>query len=62
MSLKLERKGYTLENLRCPNCDGILTLFFDDKRTLRKTVFAKLLEDGKIKCDYCESILSYQPK
>jgi len=59
MSLKIEKKGYMQKELDCPNCGGSLILYLDEKEVVRKAAGAKLLEDGKIECHYCEAVLSY---
>lgn len=63
MSLEIKKEGYTVEESRCPNCSKSLTLYLDEKGIIRKALWAELLgKNNEIKCDYCESILSYKPK
>jgi aspartate carbamoyltransferase regulatory subunit len=47
--------------LNCPGCDVTLCFYTKDGR-VRKSYGVIILEDGRLTCEYCEAILSYQAK
>ncbi|KKW14696.1 MAG: hypothetical protein UY55_C0005G0044 [Candidatus Jorgensenbacteria bacterium GW2011_GWB1_50_10] len=59
MRLKLKQKGLTRHDERCPNCDGYVKFWTDEKGVFVKSSSLDIGRAGELVHRECGAVLSY---